>query len=105
MSWIHRLLKPKLTTPDKLATYTQGDIWTGGAESAAYHPAYPVIAAMLPPVNLIGNAIYAGPAPSTRQGAQVYVNQASKVAGIGGVVNGQMINQPLNIPETTNGSQ
>jgi hypothetical protein len=95
----------KRVKPHAVAQYHQGDIWLGGAESKVYEPALPWVPAILPPVQLIGNAIYAGPPPSPIQGVQVYANQTMLIAGIGGVLSGQVINQPLNIPDTTNGSQ
>lgn len=76
-----------------------------GAGNAVYEPAYPIVPAMLPVVNISGNGILAGRAPNPNQPPQVYANQASFVAGIGGVLAGQIFGQPLQIPETTNGSQ
>jgi hypothetical protein len=80
--------------------YHSGEVFLPGAGNAAFEPrfAYPV-------VNVFGRGIIAGNPPSTRQSAQVYVTQATRVSGIGGVLVGQMIHQPLNVPDTTLGEQ
>lgn len=97
--------RPRVKHPETpTSQYHQGDIWSNGALSKVYEPAPPVFAAMLPVVNIIGHGIYAGQL-YVWQGPQVRVSQAAFVAGIGGVVGGTVIQQPLNVPETTNGTQ
>jgi hypothetical protein len=98
------LRKRHQATPG-LATFHHGDVFLPGAGNAVYEPAPPVIAAVLPIVQLIGASIIAGRAPSPHQLPQVYANQTALIAGIGGVLAGQIYGQPLNVPETTNGNQ
>ena len=78
----------------------EGDIFLPGAGNAVFLPT-----TGLPPLQLIGHGIYAGPSPSPIQPQLVYANQTAPVSGIGGVVAGQLINQPLQVPDTTNGSE
>lgn len=86
-----------------------GYVFLPGAGNAVFEPTF-----QLPIIQLIGSGIYAGPAPGlvhqrpllmVTQNPQVAIGQAVPVAGIGGVIAGQWINQPLNVPDTTNGSQ
>jgi hypothetical protein len=76
-----------------------------GAGNAVYEPAPPIVPAMLPIVIISGHGILAGCAPSPTQPPQVYANKTAFIAGIGGVLAGQIFGQPLQVPETTNGSQ
>ncbi len=102
--WLPDFLKPRVkTTP--VSQYSRAVFYPVGAEDAVYRPAYPVVPAMLPMVQLIGAGVYAGNAPSPIFGPQVYALQTAYVAGVGGPLAGQTIHQPMNVPETTNGSQ
>lgn len=76
-----------------------------GAGNVVYEPAPPVVAAMLPMVNISGNGILAGAPPNPNQPPQVFANKTAFVSGIGGVLAGQIFGQGLTIPDTTNGSQ
>jgi hypothetical protein len=77
-----------------------GDVFLPGAGNVVFEPAF-----QLPFIQLIGAAIYAGPAPRSIGRPQVFSVQAVPLAGIGGQVAGQFVTQPLNVPETSNGSQ
>lgn len=76
-----------------------------GAGDAVYEPAFPVVPAMLPIVNISGHGILAGSAPNPNQGPQLYANKTAFTVGVGGPIAGQIFGQPLMVPETTNGSQ
>lgn len=77
-----------------------------GAGDAVYEPASPVVAAMLPIVNISGRGIISGRAPNPNQASpQVFANKAAFMSGIGGLLAGQIFGQPLTVPDTTNGSQ
>ena len=81
--------------------YHYGDVFLPGSQNVVFQPAF-----TLPMIQLIGAAIYAGPAPNPRQRSpQIFVTQAAPIAGLGGMISGQFVTQPLNIPDTTNGSQ
>lgn len=105
MPWLPTPLRPRVPHISRLYQYHSAPFYPVGAGDAVYEPALPVIPAMLPIVQLVGNGILHGNAPNPYQGSQVYANQTGFVAGIGGVLAGQIFNQPLNVPETTNGSQ
>ncbi len=84
-----------------LYNYHSGDVFLPGAGNAAFEPAF-----ALPVIQLIGYGIYAGKAPNPLQRApQIFVSHAARVAGLGGVISGQFVTQPLNVPDTSNGSQ
>jgi hypothetical protein len=102
--WMPEILRPRVK-PSPAAQYHRAYYYPVGAENAVYEPAPPVVPAMLPIVNFSGNGCYYGHAPNPIFGPQLRANQTHYVAGVGGVLAGQFINQPLNIPETTNGSQ
>jgi len=102
--WTPPPLRARVPHITKLYQYHTGDVFLPGAGNAVYEPAPPVFPAILPIVQLIGASILAGQLRVT-QYPQVYANQTGLVAGIGGVVAGQIVGQPLNVPETTNGSQ
>lgn len=81
--------------------YHSGDVFLPGAGNAAFEPAF-----QLPVIQLIGYGIYAGSAPNPLQRTpQIYVSHAARINGLGGVISGQFVTQPLNVPETSNGSQ
>lgn len=79
-----------------------GDVFLPGAGNIVFEPLF-----SLPLIQLIGAATYAGPAPDPLQRTpQIFVSQSATVAGIGGMVAGQFMTQPLNVPfDTTNGTQ
>lgn len=77
-----------------------GDVFFPGAGNAVFEPAF-----TLPPIQLIGAAIYAGAAPNPLQRApQIFVSQAATVAGLGGVQAGQFVFAPLNVPDDGDGN-
>ncbi len=104
MGWLSDLFRPRVQT-GPTAVYSKAVFYPVGAENSVYHPAPPVIPAMLPPVYLIGASQWSGNAPRTWSPNRVNSNQAAYVAGVGGPLAGQIIHQPLNVQETTNGSQ
>lgn len=105
MTHIHPNFRPRIPTAAGLARYHMGEVFLPGAQAAVYEPAPPVIPAMTPIVNFSGAGILCGAAPSTRQGPQVYAFAANTLAGVGGLQAGTIGQQPLNVPETTNGTQ
>jgi hypothetical protein len=102
--WLPNFLKPRVAA-HATAQYYRAPFYPVGAGDAVYEPAYPAVARMTPAVNFSGAGVLYAHTPSPYQGPQVYTNQTSYIAGIGGPLAGQFINQPLNVPETTNGSQ
>jgi hypothetical protein len=101
MQYTHPATRPRSQIVPGLYHYHSGDVFLPGAGNAAFEPAF-----QLPVIQLIGYGIYAGPAPSPIQRApQIYVSHAATVAGLGGVIAGQFVTQPLNVPDTSNGSQ
>jgi hypothetical protein len=105
MSWLPKFFHKRVAINSGLAQYHAAVFYPVGAENQVYEPGYPVVAAMLPPVGLIGNCVFAGAAPCPTQLPQLYAAKTAFVAGIGGPTAGQIIGAPLNIPDTTNGSQ
>jgi hypothetical protein len=91
--------RTRFTTVPGLYHVHQGDVFLPGAGDKVFQPAF-----ALPVIFYVGHGIPAG-SLSPIQRPQSFVTQVARVAGIGGVMAGQWINQPLNIPDTTNGSQ
>ncbi len=77
-----------------------GDVFLPGAGNWVFEPRFG-----LPPIQLIGAAIYAGRAPSPVQRQIIRTVHATTTAGLGGLVAGQMITQPLNTPDSGFGGQ
>lgn len=102
--WLPSILRPRVKT-GPVTQYHRAPFYPVGAEDAVYEPAPPVVARMTPAVNFSGAGVLYGHAPNPIQGPQVYANQTTYISGIGGPLAGQLITQPLNVPETTNGSQ
>lgn len=92
-------LRPRTKVPGPYH-YHQGDVFLPGAGGQVFEPAF-----SLPMIQLIGAAIYAGPAPHPLQPPQVRTTLTTTTAGLGGLVAGQLIGAPLLVPETSNGSQ
>jgi hypothetical protein len=105
VSWLPKFFQRRTLHASGLAQYHPAVFYPVGSENQVYEPAAPVFPAMLPPVNLIGNAILSNHTPNPLQLPQLYANQTAFVAGVAGPLAGQMVTGPLNIPETTNGSQ
>jgi hypothetical protein len=108
MNWLQRLFHPdqaKAAHNSGQAVYHAAVFYPVGAENQVYQPAPPVVPAMLPVVWYGANGITAGHAPSPIQLPQLYAQQTGFIAGVGGPLSGQIVMGPLNIPETTNGSQ
>ena len=102
--WLPSFLRPRVTaTP--VTQFHRAPFYPVGAGDAVYEPAFPVVPAMLSPVSITGGGVFSGSSPNPYQGPQVYVSQTALVGGVGGPLAGQFIQQPLNVPETTNGSQ
>jgi hypothetical protein len=74
--------------------YHMGDIFTPGTQNYVFQPAY-----TLPTMQLIGAAIYSGPAPRTTSPQVIFATQVRRIAGMGGLFSGQFVQQPLNTPE------
>jgi hypothetical protein len=103
--WLPSILRPRVQT-SPVAQYHRAPFYPVGAEDAVYEPAAPVVPAMTAGmVNISGNGVLYAHTPTPIWGPQVYANQTAYVAGVGGPLAGQFIGQPLNVPETTNGSQ
>jgi hypothetical protein len=102
--WLPEIFRPRVRS-SPVAQYHRAYFYPVGAMNASYEPAPPVVPAMLPVVNFSGNGAYYAHAPNPIFGPQLYSNQTGYVSGIGGVLSGQFLSQPLNVPETTNGSQ
>jgi hypothetical protein len=105
MSWLPKLFHRRVPDGSGMAQFHPAVYYPVGAENQVYEPAPPVFAAMLPVVFYAANGIPAGHAPIPTQLQQVYANQAAQISGVGGPLAGTIIGAPLNIPETTNGSQ
>jgi hypothetical protein len=106
MSWIPSILRPRVRHDAQIADYHTAPFYPVGAGDVVYEPPYPIVPAMLPPVGLLGSAVYAGWGGfGALNGPPMWVNQTAFVAGIGGPVSGQFIGQPLNIPDTSAGHQ
>ena len=102
--WLPRFLRPRVeSTP--VTQHYRSPFYPVGAEDAVYEPRYPALPRMTSLVNLSGAGILYAHTPSPIQGPQLYAAQTAYVSGIGGPLAGQFINQPLNVPDTTNGSQ
>jgi hypothetical protein len=95
----------KRFNPTPTADYHRGDVFLPGAENAVYEPAYPIVPAMLPALSITGTGVFCGRAPNPQQLPQVWANQTAFISGVGGPLSGGLYNQPLQVPETTNGSQ
>jgi hypothetical protein len=92
--------RTRFTTVPGLYRTHHGDVFLPGAGNVVFEPAF-----ALPVIYYVGHGVPPAATLSPIQRPQVFVSQVAKVAGIGGVMAGQWINQPLNVPETTNGSQ
>ncbi len=93
-------LRPRVATVPGLYHLHQGDVFLPGAGSMVFEPAFG-----LPPIQLIGAAIYAGAAPHPLQPPQIRTTLTTTTAGIGGQIAGQLIGAPLFTPEGGNGNQ
>jgi len=102
--WLFEFLKPKVRT-GPTAEYRRKVFYPVGAGNAAYHPAPPIVPAMIPMINFSGNGVLYPHSPNPIYGPQVYAHPTYVVAGIGGPLAGQVIHQPLNVPETSQGGQ
>jgi hypothetical protein len=102
--WVPSFLRPRVSTAPTVQ-YHRAPFYPVGAGDAVYEPAFPVVPRIIPIVNFSGNGVLAGNAPNPIHGPQVFAFQTGLVAGVGGSLAGQFITQPLNIPDTTNGSQ
>ncbi len=102
--WLPSFLRPRVQS-SPVSQYHRAPFYPVGAEDAVFEPAYPVVPRMLAIVNFSGAGVLAGNAPNTIFGPQVVAMQTGYVSGIGGPLAGQAVNQPLNVPITTNGSQ
>lgn len=98
-------LRPRVKNNSGLSNVHHAIFYPVGAGNAVYEPAYPIVPAMLAVVNISGNGILAGAPPNPNQPPQVYAAKTALISGIGGVMAGQIFGQPLQIPDTTNGSQ
>jgi hypothetical protein len=104
MSWLPEILRPRVkVTP--ATHYHRAPFYPVGAGDAVYEPAPPVVPAMLPIINFSGAGVLYAHTPNPIFGPQWYAQQTAYVAGVGGPLAGQIFGQPLNVPETTNGSQ
>ena len=89
------------TSAPGLYHWHHGDVFLPGAENVVFEPAFG-----LPLFRVQGPGIQAGTGLNPLQRSpQVYAVLGNAVAGLGGLVAGQWINQPLNVPDTTNGSE
>lgn len=102
--WLPSFLRPRVQASPGV-TFHRAPFYPVGAGDAVYLPAPPVVPAMLPMVNFSGNGVLYAHSPNPIFGPQVYSLQTSYVAGVGGPLAGGIYTQPLNVPETTNGSQ
>jgi len=93
-------LRPRVKTVPGLYHLHQGEIFLPGAGSMVFEPAFG-----LPPIQLIGHAIYAGGSLNPLQPPQIRTTLTTTTAGLGGQVAGQLVGQPLFTPETGNGNQ
>lgn len=97
----HAAVRPRRDTVPGLYYMHHGDVFLPGAGNIVFEPKF-----ALPVIQLIGAAIYAGHTPfATQRAPQVIAMQAAPVAGLGGLISGQFLTQPLNVSETTNGTQ
>jgi hypothetical protein len=84
-----------------LVHYHYGDVFLPGAGNVVFDTDLG-----LPPISLKGQATYAGPAPNPIQRPpQIFAMQRAPNSGIGGLVAGQLMTQPLTVPDGGNGSQ
>lgn len=97
--------RPRVALNSGLSNVHHAIFYPVGAGNAVYEPAYPIVPAMLPIVVISGRGILAGAPPNPNQPPQLYASKTAMVAGMGGVMAGQIYGQPLQIPDTTNGSQ
>jgi hypothetical protein len=74
--------------------YHQGDqVGCGGVQSLVFEPAF-----SLPLRDIVGGYTMAGNGPSPLQPPMVYSFPQHPTIGIGGLVTGQFVSQPLNVP-------
>lgn len=102
--WLPEILRPRVKA-SPITQYHRAPFYPVGAGNAVYEPAPPVVPAMIPIVNFSGAGVLFARAPNPIFGPQMYSNQTAFVAGVGGALAGGIYGQPLNVPETTNGSQ
>jgi hypothetical protein len=102
--WLPEILRPRVKV-SPITQYHSAYFYPVGSGNAVYEPAPPVIPAMLPIVNFSGAGVLFPHSPNPVFGPQMWANQTTYVAGVGGPLSGGMYTQPLNIPDTTNGSQ
>lgn len=95
----HPAGRPRAAAVPGLYHVHHGDVFLPGAGNVVFEPKF-----ALPPIQLIGAGIYAG-ALRVTQGPQIRTTYATTTAGLGGLVAGQIITQPLNTPEVGNGSE
>lgn len=109
LDFLKPINRPRTATVPGLYHTHAGDIFLPGAGNAVFEPLF-----QLPSIQLIGSAIYAGPVNQpgvtrryfqTIQPPQVFINKTAPIAGVGGVIAGQLIHQPLSVPDTSNGSE
>lgn len=92
--------RERVTTAPGLYHVHHGDVFLPGAGNIVFEPRF-----ALPIIYAIGHGIPPRYVLRFTQNPQIMVSQAATVAGIGGLTAGQFINQPLNVPTTTNGSE
>jgi hypothetical protein len=73
--------------------YHTGDVFDPGAQNQVFEPQF-----ALPILQLIGSGIYAGHTPRPVNPQVVFATGARTIAGLGGIISGQLITQPLNVP-------
>ena len=86
-------LRPRVLCPSGLYSYHAGFLFDPGAERAAFEMRFG-----LPLFDALGIDVRAG-ALLPLQPPQVYVNLANRIAGIGGLVAGNIALQSLTTPE------
>lgn len=102
--WMPSFLRPRVQASPGVQMH-RAPFYPVGAMDVVYEPAPPVVPAMLPMVNFSGNGVLYPHSPNPIFGPQVVALQTAFVAGVGGPLAGAIYHQPLNVPETTNGSQ
>jgi hypothetical protein len=93
--------RPRFNTVPDLYHVHHGDIFLPGAGNIVFEPKF-----SLPISQLIGAATYAGHTPyATQRPPQIIAFKVVPTAGLGGLISGQFITQPLSDAYLSNGSQ
>lgn len=103
-AWLSKIFHPRVKVHSQ-AQYHPAVFYPVGALNMVYEPPAPQVARMTPVVWFTGNAIPSGNPPSPWQLPQVYAPRAIFVAGVGGPLSGQIVTGPLNVPDSTDGTQ